>query len=189
MRVTKTYDERHTEILEVSLQLFIRHGLKETTVNDIVKAVDIAKGTFYHYFQSKDDLILILRANYMRDYFALTADYMQQCKTSDWHGKIHAWCMASMVYYYENREEHNALFHQHYHLKDNSERVALVRHLENLIIEGNEVQAWQVEYPDLAALLIYQSMLLSIETCRDGTLESLKETAERFYQLLIKILS
>ncbi len=107
MKVTKSYDERHAEILEISLQLFIKNGMKETTVNDIVKAVNIAKGTFYHYFESKDDLILMLRANYMRGFLALTADYIAQCKSSDWHGKIHAWCMGSIQHYYDHKAEHD----------------------------------------------------------------------------------
>lgn len=189
MKVTKTYDERHAEIMEVSLRLFIQNGMKETTVNEIVKAVNIAKGTFYHYFESKDDLILMLRANYMRGFLALTADYITQCKSSDWHGKIHAWCMGSIQHYYEHKEEHDALFHQNHHVEDRQDRITIVRFLESLIIEGNEVKAWQVESPDLAALLIYHGMHLALDECKNDDLDSLKEIAERFYQLFIKILS
>lgn len=189
MKVTKTYDERHAEILEISLQLFIRNGLKETTVNDIVKTIDIAKGTFYHYFASKDDLILMLRTNYMRGLLSLTSDYVNQCETSDWHGKIHAWCIGSITYFYDNKEEHEALFHSQYHLDGQREQVPVIKYLESIIIEGNDVNAWQVESPDLAATLIYHGMHLALHEPKDESFESLKQIAERFYQLFIKMLS
>ena len=189
MKVTKTYDERHAEILEISLRLFIEHGQKETTVNAIVKAVNIAKGTFYHYFESKDDLILTLRANYMRGFMTLTADYIAQCKSSDWHGKIHAWCMGSIQHYYDHKAEHDALFHQSHHIEDHQDRTIVVRFLENLIAEGNDVNAWNVASPDLAALLIYHGMHLALDECPSDDFNALKEIAERFYALFIKMLS
>lgn len=38
-------------------RLFYQQGYTQTSVRDIIDAVDIAKGTFYHYFDSKDDLL------------------------------------------------------------------------------------------------------------------------------------
>lgn len=43
--------------------LFISKGYAKTTVNDILQAVGIAKGTFYHYFQSKEE---VMNASVMR---------------------------------------------------------------------------------------------------------------------------
>lgn len=37
-------------------QLFIRHGLKKVTVDDLVKTVGIAKGSFYAFYESKEHL-------------------------------------------------------------------------------------------------------------------------------------
>ncbi len=57
VRVVKEYDERRTEILETAERLFLEHGYDETPVELIIKEIGIAKGTFYHYFRSKNELL------------------------------------------------------------------------------------------------------------------------------------
>jgi AcrR family transcriptional regulator len=56
-RVIKDYDERHNEILECAQALFYSQGYEQTSIQDIIDAVGIAKGTFYHYFNSKSNLL------------------------------------------------------------------------------------------------------------------------------------
>jgi|GEM_PF-208162 len=57
MRITKKHDERRREFIEISKKLFAEKGIDEISVNDIIKATNVAKGTFYHYFESKQVLI------------------------------------------------------------------------------------------------------------------------------------
>ncbi|EJV85809.1 TetR/AcrR family transcriptional regulator [Bacillus mycoides] len=57
MRIVKEYRERRNEILETAERLFITKGYTKTTVNDILKEIGIAKGTFYHYFKSKEEVM------------------------------------------------------------------------------------------------------------------------------------
>ena len=57
VRVSKPYDERCTEILNISERLFTSKGYEKTTVNDILEGVGIGKGTFYHYFKSKEEVM------------------------------------------------------------------------------------------------------------------------------------
>ena len=45
-----------TELMAKGKDLFSRYGLKKTTINDFTSAVGIAKGTFYHFFDSKEIL-------------------------------------------------------------------------------------------------------------------------------------
>ena len=56
-KIVKEYEARKSELLETSRMLFFSKGYENTSVNDIIKAVGIAKGTFYHYFKSKEDLL------------------------------------------------------------------------------------------------------------------------------------
>jgi len=42
--------------LEKGRQLFEIYGLKKTTVDEITQATGIAKGSFYNFFQSKEEL-------------------------------------------------------------------------------------------------------------------------------------
>ncbi|MFJ8353955.1 TetR/AcrR family transcriptional regulator [Bacillus paramycoides] len=57
MRIVKEYEERRNEILETAEKLFVTKGYTKTTVNDILKEISIAKGTFYYYFKSKEEVM------------------------------------------------------------------------------------------------------------------------------------
>ena len=56
-RIVKNPDVRRGEILDVAQRLFYLKGYEQTSVQDIIDAIAIAKGTFYHYFSSKLDLL------------------------------------------------------------------------------------------------------------------------------------
>lgn len=45
------------EILEQAARLFNEHGYYQTKMDDIAKAVGLEKGTLYHYFSSKEDIL------------------------------------------------------------------------------------------------------------------------------------
>lgn len=57
VRILKDYDARRAEILQKAQQLFFSQGYEKTPINDILQALDISKGTFYHYFKSKEELL------------------------------------------------------------------------------------------------------------------------------------
>ncbi|MCQ4924391.1 TetR/AcrR family transcriptional regulator [Tissierella carlieri] len=57
MRVIKEYDERKKEILDTAERLFRIKGYEKCTIMDIIKEVGIAKGTFYYYFKSKEEVL------------------------------------------------------------------------------------------------------------------------------------
>lgn len=65
-RIVKKYDERKNEFLDVAERLFKTNGYEETSVNSIVESVGVAKGTFYHYFDTKEEILkAILHRNMM----------------------------------------------------------------------------------------------------------------------------
>ncbi|RJP76189.1 MAG: MerR family transcriptional regulator [Desulfobacteraceae bacterium] len=45
-------------ILDVGCRLFREKGYKETKISDVVKAMNVGKGTFYFYFSDKRELLL-----------------------------------------------------------------------------------------------------------------------------------
>ena len=52
-RISKSPDERRSELIACAQHLFYTKGYESTSVSDIVKEVGVAKGTFYYYFDSK----------------------------------------------------------------------------------------------------------------------------------------
>ena len=57
MSHTKDFDTKRNAILDCAEQLFTIRGYEVTTVNAILKEVGIAKGTFYYYFESKEEVM------------------------------------------------------------------------------------------------------------------------------------
>ncbi|QUG84143.1 TetR/AcrR family transcriptional regulator [Bacillus nitratireducens] len=70
MRIVKEYEERRKEILETAERLFVTKGYTKTTVNDILKEIRIAKGTFYHYFKSKEEVMDEIIMRIIKDHVA-----------------------------------------------------------------------------------------------------------------------
>lgn len=48
---------KQDKIINVAQNLFYQKGYDKTSVNEIIKSQGIAKGTFYYYFESKEDLL------------------------------------------------------------------------------------------------------------------------------------
>ena len=64
MAETKDSEERRNEFVEAAEKLFREHGIVDTTINSIVKEMNVAKGLFYYYFKSKDDVIDAISEKY-----------------------------------------------------------------------------------------------------------------------------
>lgn len=57
MRVVKEAEVRKNEILDAAAALFGEKGFDSTSTNDILDVVGIARGTLYHHFKSKEDIM------------------------------------------------------------------------------------------------------------------------------------
>ena len=53
----KTTNQTKSRIVSAAWELFYQYGYANTTIDDIVEQSGTYKGSFYHYFGSKDDLL------------------------------------------------------------------------------------------------------------------------------------
>ena len=56
-KISKKAEARRNEIIETAQNLFKLQGYEKTSVNQIIKQLDISKGAFYHHFASKQALL------------------------------------------------------------------------------------------------------------------------------------
>jgi AcrR family transcriptional regulator len=49
--------ETRLRLMEAALELFQKNGYDDTTVQQIARAADVAKGTFFNYFATKDAIL------------------------------------------------------------------------------------------------------------------------------------
>ena len=73
MRVVKKPEERRAEMVAAATKLFAQQGFVKTSVAEIVSAVDVAKGLFYYYFTTKDDMVKAVVEGYC-SYMGAIAD-------------------------------------------------------------------------------------------------------------------
>lgn len=55
-RTVKKPEERRWQLIQAATELFSEQGYEKTSVNDIIQKIGVAKGTFYHYFKSKEEI-------------------------------------------------------------------------------------------------------------------------------------
>jgi AcrR family transcriptional regulator len=56
-RIVKKPTERRAEIIKTARDLFLTKDYDKTTMQDFMNYLGIAKGTIYHYFRSKEELL------------------------------------------------------------------------------------------------------------------------------------
>ena len=57
------------KILYIAFETFLNHGFQTTTMNDLVKAANLSKGAFYHYYSNKTELYNAVIDRYFLSYF------------------------------------------------------------------------------------------------------------------------
>jgi AcrR family transcriptional regulator len=75
--ISQSNSDKRSELLTSALQLFVKQGFHGTPTSKIAKEAGVANGTLFHYFASKEDLILALYIDIktrMSEYLNLHAD-------------------------------------------------------------------------------------------------------------------
>ncbi|HUR75820.1 MAG TPA: TetR/AcrR family transcriptional regulator [Sporichthya sp.] len=58
MTTTTRADAQRARVLSISTEIFSRQGFRATSMNEIAAAVGLSKPTLYHYFRSKEELLV-----------------------------------------------------------------------------------------------------------------------------------
>ena len=69
----KNANQTKSRIVTAAWKLFYQYGYENTTIDDIVDASQTSKGSFYHYFESKDALLSSLSYLFDEKYKELEA--------------------------------------------------------------------------------------------------------------------
>lgn len=70
----KSVNQTKSRIVSAAWKLFYEYGYSNTTIDDIIELAQTSKGSFYHYFESKDDLLGSLSYLFDEKYEALEAE-------------------------------------------------------------------------------------------------------------------
>lgn len=188
MRITKDYDERKNEILDASERLFHTKGYEECTVNDIIKEVSIAKGTFYYYFKSKKEVMDLIVMRYIDIVISRVNEIIKKEDISSEEKLMLAFMSMRINNHVESyildemHKVENALLHQ----KTLNQMITdMAPILAKIIEEGIEKKAWSCRHP----LQYMQIFLASSLTLTDeGIFELDTDSQMKVMQALISML-
>ena len=116
-RITKAPEERRQEIVETAERLFREISFAKCSVDMIIREIGVAKGTFYYYFRSKQEILgavvdraldrIVAMARQVADEPTLSALAKMKLLLSDSHiGDDDTRELAEMLHLPENRELH-----------------------------------------------------------------------------------
>ncbi|HKM22443.1 MAG TPA: TetR/AcrR family transcriptional regulator [Lachnospiraceae bacterium] len=169
MKEIKEGEVRKREILLAARELFVTKGYDQTSINDILQVVDIAKGTFYYYFTSKEEVLEMIILDIV-DEGAKRAEQILVDQSIPLMTRIIMAVMAQAPEF-EGSDEikeqlhkvENAKLHQLY-LKAMLQRMTSV--LEPSIAEGIQQGFFRTEYPTecIEQILLLGHMMFDCDT-------------------------
>lgn len=151
MRIVKESEERKNEILDAAAELFTSKGYNKTTIVDILEVVGIAKGTFYYYFKSKEEVMDAIIERVVKNDVQM-AKVIAYDQTLTPVQKIFYILKAQQPQDHNHKEQLIAQFHcpvnADMHLKSIIQSVQmLVPILEDVVRQGINQNMFYTEYP------------------------------------------
>jgi len=164
-RITKDYDQRKNEFLDAAQELFYSVGYEQTSVNMILEKVGVAKGTFYHYFKSKEELLDSL-AERVTDQIVVHIEKMLDKPKLDAIAKLNLMFESSASWKAANREIIIALMNAMYNdnnllmrKKINTRTIAAASPLMARIVhQGIAEGVFNTSFPDDISEMLFQLM-------------------------------
>ena len=164
-RIVKDAAVRRTEILDTAQYLYYSKGYERTSVQDIIDEIGIAKGTFYHYFRSKQELLdaLVDRIADQTVQNLVPMIYDERLSALE---KFNRFISDTVDFKFENRdvlrnfmqvyyEEDNALMRERTQLESVRQVAPLLAHIiEQGVAEGTFTST----HPDISAEIVLQTI-------------------------------
>ena len=171
----KTYEEKRTAILDAAWHLFKTEGYDGATIDAVLEHLGISKGTFYHYFSSKADLLEGVVERLTDQGFQDLKPLLED-QSLDPLAKMKAFLAASREWRLLNMDrllvvlgvllrDENAIIRQ----KLNRKTTARVRpYLEEILAQGTLAKVFQVDHPlETAEMILYLGQVLGESNSRD----------------------
>jgi AcrR family transcriptional regulator len=98
--------DKHTRLLEAAETVFVERGIAGATIDEITSRAGVAKGTFYLYFKSKDEVVAALQRRLWAGHVALASAAAESLLDGDWWATVDDFIARVIDYDLEHREVH-----------------------------------------------------------------------------------
>lgn len=158
-------EERRHEFMDAAEKLFKENGIVDTTISSIVRELDVAKGLFYYYFKSKDDVIDAISEKYNEAFNEMMKASMDRPSFEDRLDQYVNNCISSFRKLGEQlKGKDNEVDMSPLVSRSMEEACTAAEHgLEKLIEEGNEKEVLKLPYPHHYARIIVGGIITLVE--------------------------
>jgi len=176
------------EIVRKAVALFQRQGFHDTTVQDIVDEVGIAKATFYAYLDSKTDVLVQVYEILGREIRQAVRSILDSEGTAA--EKLHALIRSHVRYMVDSRDLHavylqeKPAFPRKVLVKFRSDEQEFRRMVTDVFKQGNLDGSLPTVDPKIAALGLLGMDLGVVQWYRPRGGLSADEIADRFFEML-----
>jgi AcrR family transcriptional regulator len=162
---TKPPEERREELMNAAQRLFLKRGMGPTTIEQITTGAAVAKGTFYLYFSSKEDVLAALRARFAQELLARIKGALAQNREDDWKGTLATWAEAGVAGYLDSIQLHDILFYgtPRPPARKGLVKNAIIDHLAGMLQAGAAVGAWSVDDPQFTAIFLFNGLHSAVD--------------------------
>ena len=171
LRSTKAASDRRLEFINAAEALFNEKGFENTSIDDIVQRVGVAKGLFYYYFRSREELLATIVDRILDEMERIVAEAVNKEGLTAMQ-RLHAMTPPTdmikarggklMQYFHEERNQ--AL---HLQFQDRTMRF-LVPALESIIRQGVEEHVFNTPYPRETATALF-ALKSAVDRSESGT--------------------
>jgi AcrR family transcriptional regulator len=106
-----TPQERRAELIDAAVRLLQSARDVSNWAQAVTTEADAAKGTFYLYFSSWDDMLVAVRDRVLRDYATRVRRLTESADSVDWWDALDAECDAAIDFIAQPGGLHDAIFH------------------------------------------------------------------------------
>ena len=109
-RWRERFDERRDEVIDAAARVFAQRGYDATTIDDLVEATGLPRGSLYHYMSGKQDLLIQLHGRFIRPLLARAREIDAQALSPE--ATLRALAHALMRNIADYRDEVTVFFHE-----------------------------------------------------------------------------
>ncbi|MFC4948739.1 TetR/AcrR family transcriptional regulator [Pseudonocardia sp. GCM10023141] len=141
-------DQQRERVLSLSAEIFSRRGFRATSMNEIAAAVGLSKPTLYHYFRSKEELLVRIYSDVLDESRVLAEEVVAQAPTA--FAAIRELISSRVAYTCRHQELLKVCFEEEHELPaDLAEHLLMRRHaFEDLFLSA--LNRHLDEHPEIA---------------------------------------
>ena len=156
---TKPPEERRDELMNAAQRLFLKQGVAPTTVEQITSGAYVAKGTFYLYFSSKEDILGALGERFGQDLLVSITAAIAEKPEQDWKGKLATWAKACVTGYLDSIRLHDIVFYgSRPPTREGLVSNVIIDHLSGLLKAGVDAGAWSIDDSGGTAVFLFSGL-------------------------------